>query len=53
MNTSVFQPIILDLQKREKFQLAYQLQRALMIAEINESKKREQLKQDNEKSIDL
>lgn len=50
-NTSVFRSIITDLQKREEFQLAYQLQRDLMIAEINERKEREQLKQDIIKDV--
>lgn len=51
MNMSVFRPIILDLQKREEFQLAYQLQHDLMIAEINERKEREQFKQDIIKDV--
>lgn len=50
-NTSVFRSIITDLQKREEFQLAYQLQRDLMIAEINERKEREQFKQELIKDV--
>ena len=46
MNNDVFRSLIFDLQNRKEYNLAYQLQRDLMMNELNDRQKWEQLKKE-------
>ena len=46
MNNSIIRTLIQDLQNRKEYNLAFQLQRDLMVDELNNRQEREQLKKE-------